>query len=287
MPLALCEGIETGLAAMTARPGLRVWAALSTSGMEQAEVPAGVTRILILADHDRSGAGRRAAEAAAHRLRAQGRDVVIAMPPREGDDFNDLLLREGPEAVARVIEEAETPPLNSAPETGRHRPLNYTEPNPPLPLLRADEGDLGRAVESVWSVLFASNRTPWLFRYAGIPTWVVPDDERRAVAARLDAERLRHMLAHLADWRRPNAKGELLAAPPPLAVVKSVLATPDPALPVLLGIVARRCSAGTASCSTAPGYHPDARLLYSPAPGFQCRRSRRGRRRMRSPPRAS
>ncbi|MCC7462397.1 MAG: ATPase, partial [Gammaproteobacteria bacterium] len=34
--LGLCEGIETGLAVMTACHGLPVWAALSTSGLEQA-----------------------------------------------------------------------------------------------------------------------------------------------------------------------------------------------------------------------------------------------------------
>ena len=74
------------------------------------ELPAAATRILILADHDASGAGLRAAETAARRLRSEGREVVIAMPPREGDDFNDLLLREGPEAVAQAIAAAETPP---------------------------------------------------------------------------------------------------------------------------------------------------------------------------------
>ena len=37
--LGLCEGIETGLAVMRACPTLPVWAALSTSGMEQAQLP--------------------------------------------------------------------------------------------------------------------------------------------------------------------------------------------------------------------------------------------------------
>ena len=107
-PLGICEGIETGLAVMTARPGLPVWATLSTSGLEQVALPASVNRIVILADHDASGAGLRAAETAARRLRSEGREVVIAMPPREGDDFNDLLLREGAEAVAPGIAAAET-----------------------------------------------------------------------------------------------------------------------------------------------------------------------------------
>ena len=76
--------------------------------------------------------------------------------------------------------------------------------------MRADEGDLRRAVEKAWSLLLASNRTPWLFRYAGIPTWVVPDDEGRPVAATLTEERLRHMLAAprrlAADERQGRAR---------------------------------------------------------------------------------
>jgi hypothetical protein len=80
---------------MTACPGLPVWATLSTSGLQQAQLPPEARRIVILADHDASGAGMRAAEAAARRLRGEGRKVAIALPPRQGDDFNDLLLREG------------------------------------------------------------------------------------------------------------------------------------------------------------------------------------------------
>lgn len=53
--LALSEGIETGLAVMTACPDLPVWATLSTSGLEQVDLPPGVRRVLILADNDTSG----------------------------------------------------------------------------------------------------------------------------------------------------------------------------------------------------------------------------------------
>ena len=66
---------------------------------------------------------------------------------------------------------------------------------------------------------------------------MVPDDEGRPVAAALTDERLRHMLAKLAIWRRMNRQGELVPAHPPTPLVKSVLATPDPGLPVLVGIV--------------------------------------------------
>lgn len=267
--LALCEGIETGLAVMTACRDLPVWATLSTSGLEQIDLPPGVCRVLILADHDASGAGLRAAQAAARRLRSQGRDVAIALPPKEGEDFNDLLLRDGPEAVARVIADAQIAVEPEAVlQVGQHRPLNYQGRGDAAPVLRADEGDLARASEQVWSLLMASNRTPWIFRFAGQPTWVVPDDEGRPVATTINEERLRHMLARLARWVRLNAKGELTPAPPPVAVVKSILATPDPALPVLVGIVNTPVFGRNGTLITAPGYHPDARLLYVPAPGF-------------------
>ena len=267
--VALCEGIETGLAVMTACPDLPVWATLSTSGLEQVELPPAAQRVLILADHDASGAGLRAAEASARRLRAQGRDVAIAIPSEEGEDFNDMLLRAGSSSVAQLILVTEQEvDADAVLQIGQHRPLNYQGSGTDIPVLRADEGDLGRAVAQVWSVVMASNRTPWVFRFAGQPTWVVPDDEGRPVATILNEERLRHMLARLARWMRENAKGDLLPAPPPVATVKSVLATPDPALPVLTGIVNTPVFGRSGTLITAPGYHPDARLLYVPAPGF-------------------
>ena len=219
--LGLCEGIETGLAAMTSCPGLPVWATLSATNLEQVKLPPEAHRIVILADHDASGAGTRAAETAARRLRGEGRQVAIAIPPGEGCDFNDVLLREGPEAVAAIVEAAftakEEEEEGHAPDaTGRHLPIGFAEPTGPLPTLRADEGDLARAVDRAWSVLLASNRTPWLFRAGGLPSWVVPDDEGRPMVALLTEERLRHVLARLANWRRMDSKGDIVPAHPPI-----------------------------------------------------------------------
>jgi len=129
-------------------------------------------------------------------------------------------------------------PQKPPPETtGRHLPVGFVQPAAPLPGLRADEGDLARAVDRAWGLLLAANRNPWLFRAAGLPSWIVPDDEGRPFAAAVTDERLRHMLARLAVWRRLNRNGDLVPAPPPTAMIKSLLATPDPGLPVLAGIV--------------------------------------------------
>jgi hypothetical protein len=143
--IALSEGIETALAVMTACPELPVWATLSASGMEGIVLPPDIARVLLLADHD--DAGRRAAEAAAATLAMEGRQVGVALPPREGDDFNDLLLREGPEAIRATIDrskvrsESGSPPGqiemdavvgSSAPE---HEEVARTAAIYPLPII--------------------------------------------------------------------------------------------------------------------------------------------------------
>ncbi|MCX7371954.1 MAG: toprim domain-containing protein [Alphaproteobacteria bacterium] len=189
------------------------------------QLPPEAQRIIILADHDASGDGMRAADAVAGRLRRNGIIAAIARPPQQGDDFNDMLGRDGPEAIAALLDAAlraaATPPPPAEDEIGRHLPLGFQEPAAPLPVLRADEGNLRRATDRAWTAILASNRTPWLFRLGGLPSWVTPDDEGRPVAATVSEERLRHMLAKLADWRKVNAKGEAIPAPPPTGVVKS------------------------------------------------------------------
>jgi putative DNA primase/helicase len=214
--VGLCEGIETGLAVMTARPDLPVWATLSTSGLEQVDLPPAAQRVLILADNDASGAGTARRGCRCARLRAQGATSPSPCRPRKGQDFNDLLLSDGAQRPSRaLIAEADSitrpRPFCRSGSTGR----STTRAGETIPTLRADEGDLGRSVAQAWSVIMASNRTPWVYRFAGQPTWVVPDDEGRPVATMLNEERLRHMLARLARWVRVNAKGEPIPAPPP------------------------------------------------------------------------
>jgi hypothetical protein len=82
------EGIETCLSVMQAT-GLTAWAALSTSGLANLQLPATVRAVTVLADGDEPG--EKAAVRCAHRLSSEGRRVRVARPPR-GLDFNDLLV---------------------------------------------------------------------------------------------------------------------------------------------------------------------------------------------------
>ena len=104
--LVLAEGIETALAVMTACPDLPVWAALSAGNLVEVGLPPEAARIVILADNDESGAGLAAARKAAARLRAEGRSVWLAAPMEPGDDFNDVLPRDGPDAVRAIVHAA-------------------------------------------------------------------------------------------------------------------------------------------------------------------------------------
>jgi putative DNA primase/helicase len=89
--LMIGEGLETCLSAVQAT-GMPAWAALSTSGIVALILPPIVRTVIILADHDRSSAGERAARTAAVRWIAEGRRARIAMPPEPDTDFNDVLL---------------------------------------------------------------------------------------------------------------------------------------------------------------------------------------------------
>ena len=276
--VGLAEGIETALSVMQACSELPVWAALASGNLEQVALPSDVKRVVVLADHDGEGVGLKVAERAAGRFHAEGRRVWIAHPPNVGDDFNDLLLKQGSDAVDQVVEAAaEWQPKPqpqahqskaAAPELGTHRALGFRAPAVPLPQMRADDGDLARLTNRSWSLMFASNVPPWLYRCGGGPSWVERDNDGRPVPRPLTEDRLRHVLAQLVNWRKRAPNGDLVPAYPPPVLLKNVLATPDPALPVLAGIVTAPVFGTDGTLITEPGYHPATRLLYEPAQDF-------------------
>jgi putative DNA primase/helicase len=88
--LAVGEGLETTLSVAVAC-SMPAWAALSAGGIRNMLLPREATNITIVADHDLSGTGERAACEAAARWLAEGRCLRVAMPPEPGTDFNDVL----------------------------------------------------------------------------------------------------------------------------------------------------------------------------------------------------
>ena len=250
----------------------------SSGNLEQVVLPPEITRVVLLADHDGEGVGLKVAERAAGRFHAEGRRVWIAHPPDAGDDFNDLLLKEGADAVRQVVEAAaewQPAPQPRAQQPRRPNPSSArtgrsasAAPTSPLPQMRADDGDLARLTNRSWSLLFASNTPPWLYRCGGGPSWIERDNDGRPVPRPMTEDRLRHVLAQLVNWRKRAPNGDLVPAYPPPVLLKNVLATPDPALPVLAGIVTAPVFGSDGTLITEPGYHPATRLLYEPAHGF-------------------
>lgn len=86
--LGICEGIETGLAAMILH-GIPVWAALSAPRLDKLAIPRGVRKVVVFADADT--AGRQAAQKATLRYREEGREVEVLFPDGGAKDFADVL----------------------------------------------------------------------------------------------------------------------------------------------------------------------------------------------------
>jgi phage/plasmid primase-like uncharacterized protein len=89
-PLVLAEGIETALAVREVT-GWPAWATIAAPFMKEVALPPEVKEVVIAADHDK--AGIEAAHALARRLLREGRRVRIAVPPEEGEDWLDVLVR--------------------------------------------------------------------------------------------------------------------------------------------------------------------------------------------------
>jgi len=87
--VGLCEGWETGLAAMQLYE-LPIWCSLGASRMRCVVLPPSVRKVVIFADND--AAGREAAERTANVHRCHGRWVEIRWPIL-GADFNDELMQ--------------------------------------------------------------------------------------------------------------------------------------------------------------------------------------------------
>jgi len=98
--LALCEGIETGIAVMLAT-GKPVWSALSAGNLEKVLIPDAVRQVCIYADNDAGGdfTGQASAFALARRLVREGiqdtapRSVRVFLPKNPGTDWADVWLQ--------------------------------------------------------------------------------------------------------------------------------------------------------------------------------------------------
>jgi putative DNA primase/helicase len=92
--LVVAEGIESALSAARLYDAGACVATLSTHGMRTLLLPPAMRwPVRIFADNDRAGHGLAAARDLYRRLRSGGREVVVTMPDKVGEDANDVWVR--------------------------------------------------------------------------------------------------------------------------------------------------------------------------------------------------
>ena len=141
-----------------------------------------------------------------------------------------------------------------------------------LPTIYASCQDLREITDDCWAAIKGSNKPePHYFRHGGMPSRMEIDDQGAPVIREMTADRLRHELARIAHWkaRKLQKDGSWIEtdARPPLDVMRDILATPNPPLPVLTRIVEVPVFAADGTLQTTPGYHPAARTYHAPAHG--------------------
>jgi hypothetical protein len=88
--LIIAEGIETAASAGLLL-GLPAWSAVSAGNLAKGIVlPTSIRKIVVAADRD--AAGYDAARSALFRLKREGREIRVAIPDNDGEDFNNILL---------------------------------------------------------------------------------------------------------------------------------------------------------------------------------------------------
>jgi len=139
-------------------------------------------------------------------------------------------------------------------------------PDPTLPTIRADCQDLRSVTALCWEAITRANDPPRYFRYIGLPSRLEKDDEGMLVPRELIPDRLRHELARVANWVSGK---EDEPAKPPVDVVRDVLATPNPPLPVLTRITDVPVFAPDGSLQTVEGYHAAGKTYRMSRPGLK------------------
>jgi hypothetical protein len=140
-----------------------------------------------------------------------------------------------------------------------------------LPVIYASCQVLPEVTAQCWAALEQANRPPRLFRYGGVLVRLERDDGDAPRLQELGVDRLRHELARAADWRartRVNDRVIEVPAKPPVDVMRDVLATPEPPLPVLTRIAEVPVIGADGTVHLSPGYHERARFYYAPPKGL-------------------
>lgn len=190
-------------------------------------------------------------------------------------DGKHISRKANPRKLDHVTNEAVGP--NRRPEVGDawEHPADRLTQSPSVEMkhnlkrhLPASDIDLAVVTSQVWEILKADNDPPTLFRYGTIPARIESDDDGDPLIRAMTVDRMRHRLARHATWYRVTKNGDKVPSPPPLEVVRDVLASPDAPLPILTRIVQAPVFAADGTLHIAPGYNAKSRTYLATADGF-------------------
>ena len=133
--------------------------------------------------------------------------------------------------------------------------------------INAGNKDLAVISEEAWLATQVANKPPFLFRHCGLPSRIERDDDGVPIIQVLTQDRLRYVLARVAEWYVERKKVQVSASPP-CDIVRDMLARPEPPLPVLTRIIASPVFAPDGSLELEPGYHAASQTYFAPAQGF-------------------
>ncbi|MHB9038632.1 MAG: toprim domain-containing protein [Armatimonadota bacterium] len=134
------------------------------------------------------------------------------------------------------------------------------------PIIHADCQDLRSVTAQCWEAIARANNPPRFFRYIGIPSRLEKDDDGLLIPRELTPDRMRHELARVANWVHGEKEEP---AKPPVDVVRDVLATPNPELPVLTRITDVPVFAPDGTLQTEEGYHAAGQTYRMPTKDFE------------------
>lgn len=155
----------------------------------------------------------------------------------------------------------------------KRQPLSEDEHFTKKPEIQINNRHLQDITEDALSALTASNDPAELFVRSGSLVRVAEDENGVPAIQKVSEDGLRGRLARVAFFYRLNASRnspEVTRADPPGAVVRDILALPATSwnFPALEAIVETPILRADGTIHDTPGYDPETRLYYRPAPGF-------------------
>ena len=138
-----------------------------------------------------------------------------------------------------------------------------------LPVIQANARPMRDIVREAMDALQSANNPPQLFIRSGKLVYVGIDERQRPAIVDVSADHLRGRLDRAANFILRRESGDV-AAPPPMDIVRDILALPAvewpfPALEVVVEVPTLRPDGTVLS---EPGYDAASRMLYQPAPGL-------------------